>query len=102
MDLDDVETAYRIVKAHVRATGDVSAYKALACLDDLRTSASGSGNTVMPNAGYCGTAMAAARLGCSERWVRQIAPSIGGVHRQGRWLIPISALPDEQEEDCDD
>lgn len=95
LDSDDLHLALDAVRRYRDTTGDLRAYRVAAHLEDAITSANGSPGTTTVHDGFVDTTVAAQRLGCSERWVRDIAPRIGGIKHGGRWLIPTTALPEE-------
>lgn len=65
-------------------------------LENILGSASGtarpSGAGQLVPDGWITTAQAAMILGCSPRWAREIAESLGGRKHGGRWLIPRHAV----------
>lgn len=64
----------------------------------LAVAADGSEITAPRHTEYVDVATAAMALGKSERWLRNIAPRIGGIKKSGVWLIPRDSLPDMEEQ----
>ena len=102
-DLATARSALLFVRHAVAARRENTAAldRTLANFDaTLATSANGSRSTPARHTGiddeWVSTTEAATRLGCSERWAREIAPTVGGRKRAGRWWIPRSALPQEE------
>lgn len=97
LDPDDLEFTLTVVRQYIRATNDLRGYRVADQLQRLQISANGNAETAAVHAGFVTTAEAARTLGCSERRVRQLAPSIGGIKSGGRWLVPIDSLPTNEE-----
>lgn len=73
---------------------------ALSSIREALTSTSAAHGTTNPEPSqtkWVTTAEAAKVLGKSQRWVRDMAPRIGGVWRYDRWLIPQDSLPTEEQ-----
>lgn len=101
-DRRDIEAMFAIVRTHLRGPApDDAAYQLAHRLEELLTAGtSDSGSASAPLRdnefdGWVTTTEAAKLLHTSERWVRELAPAIGGRKQYGRWLIPRSALPEE-------
>lgn len=91
-----LEEAFAVIRRYLQGRPpDAAAYQLAHKLETITTSANGTPKTPLRETEWVTTAEAAQVLGTSERWARELAPSIGGRKSGGRWLIPRDALPED-------
>lgn len=101
-DLSTARSALLFVRRAIAARREPTAAldRALAGIETaMATAANGGPKTPLRDdwgEAWATTSEAAQALECSERRMREIARSIGGVKRGGCWWIPRSALPEEE------
>ena len=93
-DLKACRAALRVCRSLPARPETTAAWdRALVAVEEvLSGSVNGSAATPTRQTEWVTTAEAAKALGCTDRWARDIAASVG-IKYGGRWFIPKDALP---------